>query len=789
MANRSPFLAVSSFVQAEVTREVQETALPATPFLTVYESHDAGAWVDPETEEYVAFLNELYDDEFEEALFELTTGAVTLHESRLGYEADGLPGAGHDGERLLEQHFSPLVREAHAMFESLAREFGERGASSFTEGEIAAVIDRYEPSGDLAPEFEDFLGRLKKVVRKTAGKAVALAKKGVGAAARLGLGPLLNKLEALVAPLLRRVVQSAIGRLPSQLQPAARKLAERLPFAKEIDGADADVLENGETCEVARIQYEFNHRVADLLFAHDEVEQDLEIARIVTDRNGHEGYPLAELDRARERLVGRLQELREGEDPTPHVEEFVPALLPALRTGIRLAGRKRVVNFLAGLVGKMIQRFVGPQATPALSRALVDTGLRLIQLEATPEDEARAAPSAVVATVEDTLRRVADLPDHVLDDEGLLEGFALQAFEQAAATNLPAVLPDAVYRTRPDLAEARRLRGSWVMMPRGRRKRYKKFTRTIPVRVTPHAVAAVESFENIPLEEYLEEELGVPPGEEIEAVVHLYESIPGTRLPDIARLEHDAPGLGASEGHQQLHPLTREAAGILLGEPELGREVDPRYLVDEHTTAVGQRFYYLEVSGRRPLTVPQQPGRARTRRPTQLRVVLDFPKDEIGLRLFLSEIRAQELAVKLRQQAHVGSVVARLQGYLDRGLRGALSGAFARLKIVHEAVTPDQWITALRRLPSLVPQILRRRVQEWVLARLADYLRQRSEEFIRAADDTADGVTLVITIGSPPGFPLLRQALAGQGVSLAGLRMSGGTPDVRITTVPGHADA
>jgi len=118
-----------------------------------------------------------------------------------------------------------------------------------------------------------------------------------------------------------------------------------------------------------------------------------------------------------------------------------------------------------------------------LSKAIVDAGLRLMMLEATPEDESRAAASAVTATVEETVRRVAAAPDYVLDDQELLEGFALEAFEQAAAANLPAVLPEETYRKRPNLGEARRLRGVWVMMPRGRRKRYKKFSRRIPVRL------------------------------------------------------------------------------------------------------------------------------------------------------------------------------------------------------------------------------------------------------------------------------------------------------------------
>jgi len=123
--------------------------------------------------------------------------------------------------------------------------------------------------------------------------------------------------------------------------------------------------------------------------------------------------------------VSQLGKLKEGEDPTPHVENFVPAILPAVKLGIKLAGRKKVVNFLAKLVANLIRRFIGPQYAPPLSQAIVDAGLRLINLETLPEDEARTAGEAVAATVEETVRRVADLPEYVLDNEALLEGFVL----------------------------------------------------------------------------------------------------------------------------------------------------------------------------------------------------------------------------------------------------------------------------------------------------------------------------------------------------------------------------
>ncbi|HSJ97395.1 MAG TPA: hypothetical protein VLC53_09995, partial [Myxococcota bacterium] len=572
------------------------------------------------------------------------------------------------------------------------------------------------------------------------------------------------------------------GKLPVALQPVARKLAERLPFLKEHEEAAAPPASPSPESEVAAIQLEFDRQVANLVFAHDETEQQLELAEALAEAPAGDAYPAAELDEARARFVERLERLQEGEDPSPHIQQYVRAILGALKIGINVVGRTRVVNFLAGLLAKLIRRFVGPKFAPPLSKAIVDAGLRLIQLEATAEDESRAAASAVAATVEETVRKVAALPGYVLESQEMLEGFALEAFEQAAAANLPPVLPEQTYRSRPDLAQARRLRGTWILMPRGRRKRYKKFSRRLPVRIVPHALAKVESFEGVPLSEFLEEQLGVEPGEEVEALVHLYEALPGTRLPELARLEEHTPGLGEAEGYRQLHPLTEEAAGVLLGEVELGR--DP-VSAELDASGAGQRLYYLEVPGRKPLAAPGAPGRAPLRRPTQLRLVLDFPKNELRLYFFLSEIRAQSVAVKLRQQGHVGSVVAHLRGYIARGLRTALSGAFGRMRILHEAVTPDQWTGALRRLPAFLHNAFLGRVQEWALKALAEHLKKDASLFIKCAEDTADGVTVALTFANPPGLEQLRKVLRGDPLSIASLRLPAGSPTASVRFAPG----
>lgn len=57
---------MSGVSQQEAPTRVEESPTPAepgSPFLAVYEFEEEGR-MDPQTEEYVSFLNELYDEQF-----------------------------------------------------------------------------------------------------------------------------------------------------------------------------------------------------------------------------------------------------------------------------------------------------------------------------------------------------------------------------------------------------------------------------------------------------------------------------------------------------------------------------------------------------------------------------------------------------------------------------------------------------------------------------------------------------------------------------------------------------
>jgi hypothetical protein len=766
--SESPFLNVRSFeVDHEFTAE-RRLGL-SSPFVEAFTAEPRASASNSPDAPRSLLLAELYDDEFTDALYELV-GEATAHA--------GVSSTSRLNAAALQLRFAPLADEIETYLQRAAEAFGTRSAATFSDAEIDDVLERIGPERQLSPAFEHFLGSIKKAASRVAKGAANLAKKGLAAAQKLGLGPIMEKLKKLVRPLLERVLKAAIDRLPSALQPVATQLAGKLPalFGKELEPAEEPAL------AIGHIQSEFNEQIAQLLLGESDIEYQAETGGWRASEYGS-GAGIADLDAARERFIGDLEQLDDGDDAGPAVDRFVPALLPALKLGIQLAGRKRVVKMLAGLVAKLIGRFVGPAASGALSSALVDTGLKMIGLEVSEADPRKAANAALAATVEDTVRRVAALPDAVLDNETLLEGSVLRAFEEAATANLPPMLPADVYRRRPDLAETDARHGTWIPCPLRGPVRYKKFSRVLNTRITPRVAMGVATFGEAPLAQYLQEQLGLEPGEDLDAEVHLYEAVPGSVVGEIAHYEANGNGAARSV---EFHPLTPEAAALLLREPGLGRVTSPASRASAANLVVGQRFYRLAVPGRRLAALPRTGASARPRRGSSLYTVFDFPGDRIRLFLFLSERRAQESAATLRKQGHAGTVAMTLKSLLERGLNAVSNaGGGGRLRLIHEALSLEEARgAALGKLPGRLMQAFTARIGEWTLSALTDYLAAQTARFIAATEDAQDGVTVIVTLANPPGMAALRKALDGASANGDG-RASGGPAAVQVDVQPG----
>ena len=207
--------------------------------------------------------------------------------------------------------------------------------------------------------------------------------------------------------------------------------------------------------------------------------------------------------------------------------------------------------------------------------------------------------------------------------------------------------------------------------------------------------------------------------------------------------------------------------------------------------AAGQRLFHLAIPGRRPLTIPGKSGRRRVRRLFHINVTLDGPQDQIRVCIFISEVKAQKLAVRLRQQSHLGSLTVGFNKFVARRLPRILHGHRPkRLRIVHPGIPPGQSPeSVLQRLPGIVPQVFITKMQEWLVHGFSEFIKTQSQKFLTATEDPADGVTLRFTIEHPQGLKELGQALVEKGPAgskIAETIGKGSQPNIRVEVLPGH---
>jgi hypothetical protein len=798
----SPFLEVTDAPMRSEAVSTAPVGTPESPFLSEYLLGDEVVGGSDGT--FRELMAELYDEEFDEALAELVDEA-DAHAQLLGAgELDSDPAR---AERALQQWIAPLRAEAETLLGEMANALDASDPRALTEGELDELLDGFEPQeASSGPVFEDFLKKLWKKAKKAVKGAVNLAKKGIAAVGKvLPIGIILRKLKALVRPLLQRVLKIALNKLPPALRPVAAQLARRFLGTREAEVPGA--LEEEEatdgapaTADVRVVQAELDAQVASLMFAPSEPEQEALVAEASFEAERVDDASLGELDRAREEFVARLSEMEEGEDPTPAVEQFLPAILPALRIGIKVIGRPKVVRFLAKFLGRLIAPYVGKRLTPPLSQAIVDAGLRLMTLEAGEEEmegEPLVAAEAFAALVEDTATEIAGLDEDELEDEHLVEEAAVEGFRRAAHRHFP----PSVLRG----GQGVRSQGVWIGMPRRRRLRYRKFSRVFDRTISPNAAAAVRTRGGRTLAAFLKDRLGQTGP--VRARVHLYQAVPGTRLGAIARAERAVAGLGptAVGAQAEFHPLTPEAAAALVGEPELGASIGEAFEDEVGPAAVGQRFYYLEIAGARPTATGPNASPGRTRRPrlSTTTALLDLRRSQLVVAVYLAEAQAQDVSALLRRKAPMGEVLASLRPAYVGTVKSLTSAAGRRrMRVVGEtdetqeadAQPAREELIGLGGMPS--PQeLVAKLLAKWTRRAIARELDRQRDAFVAAAAAPDDGVTLVVTFAAPRGLSTIAQLLRGRiGAALRGIgalrtMLKAAPPSATLEVVAGYRRA
>ncbi|NAZ87311.1 hypothetical protein GTR00_14585, partial [Kineococcus sp. T90] len=472
----------------------------------------------------------------------------------------------------------------------------------------------------------------------------------------------------------------------------------------------------------AALSAELDERLAEVALGGAGVDTGRLSAELEAAGTGAAGAgPVAALDGARQRLAQQLAEAEPGRAPVSEMEEFIPVVMAAMKVvklGVRVIGRKRVVDLLAGLLATLVQGMVGPQAARQLSRHVADAGLRLLGLEAERGPGALLGTEALVATTEDTLREVLALPPASLGNELLLEAAVQQAFTAAAVRHVPAAA------LRADLAEAETdgEQGIWVMFPRNAsapRYRYKKFSVVEPLTLTRPRARAVVFAEGETLEDRLLD-AGVRSWP-VRAEASFYEFLPGAGYGHLAAFEAEG-----EEGYSRTALEFSEVAATAVPSPTAPPSTDaagpgPRP-VPARSSRPGARAVRIQVPG---LPLP-------ARRPFTLRLREEGGRPHLRLDLHLSERRADRIAGHLRARRPV-DVVAELRGVLGGPLRPAVG---ARLQ---EVLTRRGLGGAGsgRRLADLVA--------ESALRAVAQQLPTAAAAFTSAAQDPAPGMTLTFT--------------------------------------------
>jgi hypothetical protein len=760
-------------------REQQWSPQLETPFASHYHGE---APVNLEAQMVEQALTDFFDHDFNEAVANLAMEASAQAQQFAGGAGETYQSMGEaQTQQMLAEWIDPLREAMEQMFERIGTAASQQQMEHYTEPELEAFFESYAPPpGIVGPEFEDFFKKAWRKLKKIGSGVLNVVKKGVAMVGKLAMpiGFLFKKLGRLVRPLLNRVIRFALGKLPASLRPAATLLGKRLGILNEMGYAADEAFPTGEVPtapEAEAIAYEFDAQVAMLMFARDDNEGEVLLNEVNQETQGEtETNSLAELDAARERFVGDFSRLQPQESAQPVIQQFIPALLPLLRVGITVVGRSRVVNFLAGYLAKLVQPYIGGAAATALSRALVDVGLRTITLEAEAEPEPRMAARSVAALLEDTVRRINDFGFQNFDNFGdnleqqqMLETVATEAFFESAIAHFPAELLDGARLAEREMYfETSGEAGVWAYKPR---PRYKKYSRVFEVKITPQIAGQLRTFGDQPLAVFLRAHNMKLPAK---VRIHLYEAIPGTLLSQIALLERRTPGLGSGSvaAFSKIHPLTTQAAGLLLKEPSLGRDVGASYLASRSSIAVGQRFYYIEVT--QGSAAGPRGGRA-----SEVNLTIDLPSNQVRVSVFFSEADAQRI-VATGPTASAMTAVRIAQGMVSAAIASLSNGGVSNhVRFNREAtgeLEGEEFLGALagqaaKRVAMWLLQELAKVLVQMVKAALIRYFNGRMAEFTTATRNPADGVTLVLVF-SHPGLQVLRAALAGRVPGLADVR-------------------
>lgn len=671
-------------------------------------------------------LEAFHDEDFDNALEQLLNegAAYALADEQ---QWSGRPSAAETRESL-EQWIAPLGAAWETTMDALIAGLAAADLGDQTEQELDELLETQvsQPAFE-SPAFENLFGGF-------VGKALNFAKKAVAKVGQVLAGPLLEKVKRAGLNILKGVVAKLMKPLSQALPASVRPLLPIL--TKRLGVGEATQTEIGESAvdgTAAEMAHAFDENLVSLYLA-----SDADLASGDEEPGTADEYDaLAGLHGAREVLARELSQYTSSEPPIAEIEQFIPAVLavrPLLKLALKMTGgRHKLVSLIAAPLAGLVKSMIGPQAMSTISRvakqepstmvarAAVNVGLSALGLEAGVGQDDSIPAEAMASAVEDTVMRVADELSEATAIDPLLVSAAVQrAFAESAA----AYLPDGLLRSDLPERETAERGGFWVMMPRSARPHYpfRRYSRTIVVPVPRQVARAVRWSDGGTLEAYLLDR-GVD-NWPVQAEVDLYETMPGT-FPGQFAADESLPRTEKPTA-DEFQPLTRQVAGVLLGEPALGRGRAAGVRAGSYRPLPGQRFFRIR-TGKLP---------HRHRRPSRtVAVHLDPTAKRLRIAIRLSERRAQVLQADMQRSEPAGrrelpKALATIQQIVLPRLQYRIARRLIKTSLVSDPAAAAQLAGTLAAATS---------------TGISAFLTAQGAKFASALSNPADGVTITVT--------------------------------------------
>ena len=110
-----------------------------------------------------------------------------------------------------------------------------------------------------------------------------------------------------------------------------------------------------------------------------------------------------------------------------------------------------------------------------------------------------------------------------------------------------------------------------------------------------------------------------------------------------------------------------------------------------------------------------------------------------------------------------------------------------RTKIIHPDIIPgpNSGMEFSKVVPGFIQELFKDQLNRWTARALAGLIKQNAREFIAAAEEDNDGLTMMISIQAPPGFSTLKSILSNYSMNISQDFLDGNPGQTVVKVHPG----